>query len=450
MNTKLNKISQFITDGYANFTARLGLRTDHLTKSGTYVWDGLVNERMTLEYMYSGSWVAKAAIEVPARDMTRAGVSFTGVEQKETAILQKSLVDLDIWNSIRECIMWARLYGGCIGYLQVDGQDPSTPLDLDTVSKDQFLGIEVLSRWQVTPSVGQMIDSGLDKGLPEYYMSVFDNSIYSKPYTIHHSRVIRFIGITVPWYQKIALLFWGQSVLVNIHSRIKAYDMVNTMIDQLANKAHLRTFKVKGMRELLATGGADAQETLLNYVQLMRETQSTEDITVIDSEDDFDAIPYNFQGLKDLLEIEGEQLSGALGIPQSKLFGRQADGLGATHTGDISYYYANIECDRESQLRRPVGKILELISRSKLGMPLPEDFSFTFDSLEQLDDATIADLGTKTTNSVATALDKNIITPDEAREQLKKSSKVTDLFGELEGPAPAPKVTEGEPKSDDE
>ena len=446
MNTKLNKISQFIADSYQNITARLGVRTDNLTKDGLYEWDGLVNERQQLEYMYSGSWLARAAIEVPAKDMTRVGVSLTGLEQKENAIIQKTIRDLDIWNSLRECIMWARLYGGCIGYIRINGQDPSTPLDLNTISKDQFEGIEPLSRWQVTPSLGHMIEGGIDNGLPEFYTSVFDNSMYAKPYTIHHSRCIRFIGITVPSYMKLQLNYWGQSILVNVHPRIKAYDMINTMIDQISNKAHLRTLKIKDMRSILVAGGEDAQNALLSYVQLMRETQSTEDITLIDSEDDFSAIPYNFQGLKDLMEIEGEQLSGALGIPQSKLFGRQADGLGATHTGDISYYYANIECDRESTLRRPVGKVLELIARSKLGKPLPEDFDFIFDSLEQLDDATIADLGTKTTNSVGTALDKNIITPDEAREQLRKSSKITKLFGELEGSAPEPKQIEPDTK----
>ena len=446
MSTFLAKLQ----DGYQNLAARLGLKTNNLTKAGNYEWDGLVNERMTLEYMYSGSWVAKAAIEVPAQDMTRVGVTLTGIEQQEAAIIQKAVRDLDIWNSLRECIMWARLYGGCIGYMRISGQDPTTPLDMNTVDIDQFEGIEVLSRWQVTPQLGDPIIGGVDHGLPKYYTSVFDNTMYAKPFTIHHSRVIRFIGITVPWYQKIALLFWGQSVLVNIHSRIKAYDMINTMIDQISNKAHLRTLKIKGMREVLATGGEDAESMLLNYVQLMRETQSTEDITLIDGDDIFEAIPYNFAGLKELMEIEGEQLSGALGIPQSKLFGRQADGLGATHTGDISYYYANIECERENRLRRPLNKILALISRSKLGKPLPEDFDFIFDSLEQLDDATIADLGTKTTNSVAAALDKNIITVNEAREQLRKSSKITKLFGELEGDIAEPEVTEGEPKSDDE
>jgi len=422
-----------LQDGYQNVVARLGIKTNNITRSGTYQWDPLINQRMELEYMYTGSWVARSAIDIPAKDMTRTGVTLQGIDPNDEKKLQKAILDLDIWNSLCSCIKQARLYGGCIGYIRIAGQDPSTPLDLNTIDLDQFEGIETLSRWQVTPAIQDPIIGGVDHGLPSFYISVFDNVFYQKPFTIHHSRVIRFIGIEVPWYQKIALLMWGQSLLVNIHSRIKAYDMVNTMIDQISNKAHLRTLKIKGMREVLATGGSDAEEMLLNYVQLMRETQSTEDVTLIDGDDEFDAIPYNFAGLKELLEIEGEQLSGATGIPQSKLFGRQADGLGASHAGDIELYYGNLEADRERILRRPLGKILDIISRSVLGRPLPDDFTFTFDSLWQLSDVEVADLGSKLVETITNAYKSQLITSEEARAELTKTSLLTKLFSELEG-----------------
>lgn len=427
----MNKILTKIWDGYNNFASRLGLQTDNMTKHGTYQWDPLVNERMTLEYMYSGSWIAKAAIEMPAHDMTRVGVTLQGLPVKDNKLLQHAILDLNIWPSLCECIKWARLYGGCLGYIRIDGQDPSTPLDFSTIGVGQFQGIDPMSRWQITPSIAHMVEEGPEYGLPQFYTSVFDNSLYSKPFTIHHSRVIRFIGIEVPWFQRIALLFWGQSLLVNIRPQIQAYDSIKTMIDQLANKAHLRTLRVKGMRDLLATGGEDGEEELMKYVTAMRMTQSSEDITVIDGDDEFGAIPYNFAGLKDVMEICGEQIAAATGIPQSKLFGRQADGLGASHTGDNINYLANLESERENRLRRPIGKILDVLSMSILGKPLPEDFSFTFDSLDQMDDKEVAELGSKFTDTIIKTYQAGLITSEEARKELSELSLMTKLFDDL-------------------
>lgn len=421
-----------ITDGYTNAMARLGIGTQNLTSGGHYKWDGLVNNRQELEHMFMYSWVAKQAIELPAKDMTRAGITLLGLDEDEVKILQRAIIKKNIWRQLFKVISWARLYGGALCYIRIDGQDPSTPLDINTITKKQFVGLDILSRWQVTPSIGQMIRdnySGQDE--PEYYMSVIDNSLTTKPFQIHHSRVIKFIGNDVPWLQKIALLFWGQSVLVNIHSQIKSYDAIKTMIDQMANKAHIRTLKIEGMKELLAMGGEDGEAELMKYVNAIRLTQSTEDITVIDSNDDFEAAQYNFAGLKDIMEIAGEQISGATGIPQAKLFGRQADGLGASHAGDQDFYLANIENERELELRIPLTRIFDVLSLSELGKPLPDEFSFTFDSLEQLNDDDVSKLGSETINTIATAFEKNLISQEEAREQLVESSVVTKLFYNL-------------------
>ena len=434
---KLNKFFRAISDGYQNVVARLGLKADNLTSSGKYEWDGLVNNRQQLEYIYSYSWIARKIIEVPAADMTKRGVTLQGISPKDSSLIQKQVVDLGIWNSLKEAIMWARLYGGAICLIDIDGQDTSTPLDLDSIGPNQFRGLSVLSRWQLTPSTTQLIDEGTFKGEPEFYTSVFDNTIYSKPYTIHHSRVIKFVGITVPWFQKISLMFWGQSVIVNLHARIKAYDMCSAMLDQLSNKAHLRVFKIKGLRQLLATGGADAEADIQNYVALMRDTQSTEDINAIDSEDSLEMNSYAFTGIKELMEIQGEQLSGASGIPQSKLFGRPADGLGASQAGDIEIYHGSLESERESVLRKPLSIVLDIISRSTLSKPLPDDSSFTFDSLYSLDNIEQAQVADSTTNTITRAVDAKVITIGEARKEFKRTSLVTGVFSDLDDAIPS-------------
>ena len=113
-------------------------------------------------------------------------------------------------------------------------------------------------------------------------------------------------------------------------------------------------------------------------------------------------------------------------------FGRQSDGLGATHTGDITNYYAELDSKRESQLREPLNKIFEILSYSVLGKELPDDFDFTFDSLEKVDDQERADLSTKMTDNVVKTYSAKLVTLEEARKQLRLNGDITHQFQELE------------------
>ena len=438
--TKTSLLKQ-ISDGYQNMMLKLGLKQSS-TGAATYNWDPLINNRQQLEYMFSYSFVARQAIEIPAKDMTRTGITIQGLNNLDNKKIQKEITVKEFWPRLGEALCWARLYGGAILFMRIDGQDPSTPLDINTIGLGQFVGFEVLSRWQVNPSIGHVInDGGPNHGEPESYMSVFDNSMYALPYTIHHSRVIKLVGIKVPWFQRLQLMFWGQSVLVNIRPQITSYDAISASIDQMAHKSHQRVFKIKGMKEQITIGGEEGEQNIANYVQNVRNFQSNEDITAIDAEDDYVALTHNFTGLKDLLESKGEQISAATGIPQSKLFGRPADGLGASQAGDIELYYSNLESDRERDLRTPVNRVLEVLSRSTLGRPLPEDSSFTFDSLYTLDNKETSELASNVSDIIIRNKEANIITVGEARAELQRNHLQTRMFSELD-PLPPTELTE--------
>ena len=364
--------------------------------------------------------------------MCRAGITIHGIDPLESKKIQKTITTLGVWSSIQEAIKWGRLYGGSLAYIMIDGQDPATPLDIDTIDLQQFKGLTVYSRWQVMPSLTQMITDGAGRNEPEYYTSVFDSFVNNIPFTIHHSRVIKFVGIQVPWFMRLQLQFWGQSVIVNLHSRIKSFDMTSALLDQLSNKSFLRVFKIKGLRQLLATGGEDAETDIMRYVNQMGDLQSSEDISVIDADDDLSAITsINFTGLRDLVEIQEEQLAGASGIPQDKLFGRTASGLNASNSGDIEIYHGSLEAERENDLRLPFMKLLDIISMSTLGYKLPDDASFTFDSLYTLDNLEKAEVAAKITDTISKAKESGLITVKEAREELKQQHLVTSMFGNL-------------------
>ncbi|MFX6330891.1 phage portal protein, partial [Acinetobacter baumannii] len=67
------------------------------------------------------------------------------------------MVSLGIWDKLCETGKWARLYGGAIAVMLIDGQDLSTPLRIEAIGKDQFKGLVVMDRWMVAPPVGNVV-----------------------------------------------------------------------------------------------------------------------------------------------------------------------------------------------------------------------------------------------------------------------------------------------------
>ena len=72
--------------------------------------------------------------------------------------------------------------------------------------------------------------------------------------------------------------------------------------------------------------GVIGYEALLKNIDLIRQFQSNEGMTLMDSRDKFETHQYSFSGLDDILSQFAEQISGAVGIPLVRLFGQSPSG----------------------------------------------------------------------------------------------------------------------------
>ena len=156
--------------------------------------------------------------------------------------------------------------------------------------------------------------------------------------------------------QRIAENGWGQSVLERLWDRLIAFDSVTQGAAQLVYKAHLRTYAVEGLREIIGIGGK-ALDGLVKQIEMIRMYQSNEGMTLMDSKDKFEAHQYSFSGLSDMMLQFGQQISGALGIPLTRLFGQSPAGLNSTGESDIRMYYDNVKQEQERRLRVGVGML---------------------------------------------------------------------------------------------
>jgi phage-related protein (TIGR01555 family) len=398
-------------DGFANFTARLGYGAENQISQGFYMLGNFVSrKRQELEAAYRGNWMIGAVVDCIAEDMTKKPPEMVcDFTPDDISRLNKEIGRLNIFHDLCNTIKWARLFGGGLAVMMIDGQNLSTPLRIETIRPGQFRGLLVLDRWLVNPPMNDLVtDFGPDYGMPRFYDIIGDAAVLPNA-RVHHSRVIRFDGIELPYYQKRFENMWGESVVERMYDRLIAFDSITHGAAQLVFKAHLRGIGVKGLREALSIGGK-AEESVIKMFDYIRLMQSNEGLTLLDSEDEFWTHQYTFAGLSDMLIQAGQQVAGACGIPMVRLFGMSPAGLNATGESDLRNYYDRINKDQATYLLPAIErKLYPVLSMSALGKPLPDDFDLVFPSLWQMTDKERVDMAKAVGEAVAAARNAGLV-----------------------------------------
>lgn len=425
-NGSAARSTQATADSYDNFMARVGMQQPNQHAASSYRANFTSRNRLQIEWAYRSSAIIGSAVDAVADDMTRKGVRITSeIDPKARGVIESLFDDIELWDRINDTLKWSRLYGGAVGFIMIEGQAPFTPLRLETIGKGRFKGVLPLDRWMINPSLQRRIkEMGPHLGKPEFYDVVTTGSGIPA-WRIHHSRLIRFDGITLPYQQAQTENEWGMSIIERIWDRLTAFDSATMGAAQLVYKAHLRTMKIKKLRELIAMGGP-AYEALLKNMDLVRLLQSNEGLTLLDAEDTFETHQYSFTGLDDVISQFAEQISGATGIPLVRLFGQSPKGF-ATGDADLANYYDTIGSQQERRLRQPLRKLFDVMYRSELGEPLPDDFTFEFNPLWQMSDVDRSTVAVNTVNAISTAYNDGLMTRKAAMTDLREASDVTGI-----------------------
>lgn len=89
---------------------------------------------------------------------------------------------------------------------------------------------------------------------------------------------------------------------------------------------------------------------------------------IIDKDDDFSTHQYTFSGLSDVYQqFIMPDISGAAGIPVTRLFGRSPAGLNATGESDLQNYYDKIEEKARKCIETNSRKIITNNSNEHMG-----------------------------------------------------------------------------------
>ncbi len=411
-------------DGFDNMAAHLGLGQSNPLAGSTYKRNvPLTAQRTVLDAMYRTSWVVGRMVDVVAEDMVRGGIDVQSeLTPGEVDELMRYMRRMGVYARLSDTLKWSRLYGGAMAVMLIDGADNATPLRLEEITQDSFKGLYVLDRYQVIPGSELVTDLGPGMGYPAYY-TINNDAALTGTYKVHASRVLRFVGIELPWQERVSEQHWGASVVERAYERILALDSSTHGSANMMLRGFLRTIGIKGLREILAAGGK-AEKALYRMFDAIRYMQTSEGITLLDAEDIFQTHNWTFAGVYDALQAFAEQIAGATGIPLVRLLGQSPKGF-STGEADLRMYYDTILTAQDNALRPIIETLLPVMSMSLWGKPLPAGTQFDFRSLWQPTEMDKATIATNDAQSVAGLYGAGLINDEQALTELRDAGRVT-------------------------
>lgn len=423
-----------VKDAFINPVAKLGLGMDNLLSGTDYTRSRFTQDYNLMVTLYRTHWIVKKIIDVVANDMTKAGIKITTYLEPDIVKRVMSCIKRrKVEKSLNELVRWGRLFGGAGAVMLIDGQDEilDQPLDINTIMLNDFKGLLVFDRWSgITPCMTEFVSDldSVDFGLPKYYnVQVAEGQAIK----VHHSRVLRYVGRALPRWEKEVEQYWGASELETVIEEISKRDNTSFNIAQLVFLANLRILKMSDLGDGLTLNDTKAQSDIYNTLQAQNSLMSSFGLYVMNKDDDFDTKAYSFSGLAEIMQQFMLDISGATGIPATKMYGRSPEGLNATGESDMQNYYEMISENQSTSLEDNWNKLLPVIFMSELGF-VPDDLDFEFESIENVKDDEIADLIAKKSDSIIKGYEANLITQKEAREELKEIGQGFDIFSNID------------------
>ena len=424
MNYELKKRS-FARDGYSNTAAFLG-KDSVLLSAGTFVRSGLTSDPELLTAMYRESWLTMRIIDMPSEDMTRAWYRLTAdLKEEEIHALRRLEARHSIKQEITNALRWARLYGGSLALMVIRGEEDrlDQPLDRDMLLPGCFQGLLVLDRTQgIEPSEELVSDlDDPDFGLPASYTVNLNMEGYSSV-TLHHSRVLRFVGRELPRAETIRERYWGASEMEHIQDELLKRSAASANIAQLIFQANITTLKMADFGDLLGTGTEEQRRNLEYAMETENRFRTSFGLQLMSRDDCLENHPYPFAGLSEIYEQFMMDMAGAAEIPATRLFGRSPQGMNATGESDLRNYYDMIAQMQERMLRPALEKLLPVMAVSCWGF-VPEDLEIVFEPVMTSSPAERAELVQKLSGDVIEGYKCGLFTREQAIAELKSRGR---------------------------
>ena len=298
----------------------------------------------------------------------KIGGDESSTTQKQITEFEESLKALKAHAAIAEAIQLQRLYGGAVIVPLLDDgtQDYTEPLDVKRIRSVE--GFAVLSRHEAVPHDFNI----LDYSKPTHYRIstsqklTNDQTETTVDLTLHHSRVIRFDGIYLPWRMRSRNTGWGMSCLQLIWDAYKRYESSMSGLEDMIQDSDLFVHKMPGLFKRLA-GGGGGEEAMRRRLEANVMARSNYGGMAIDTEEEVAFLSRALSNLAQATQPFVEELQAATGWPASILMGNSPGGLGKEGRFEERVWASIVEKWQEVYCRNPITELFTLLLHAKTG-----------------------------------------------------------------------------------
>ena len=291
-----------VFDAFQNMAARTGFGTPSLLETTQYPLTRMSQNYILMNALYRGSWIVRKIIDMVVGDCTKNWYSLTSQIEPDWIDRYQCLErTTKTKKAICDAWCWARLYGGAAAIMMIQGHEKilAEPLDYDDIIPNSYKGLLVLDRWSgITPGAEQITDiSSPDFGQPASYRI---NTETGASYQVHASRVLRFVGRKLPFWERTAEVQWGESEIEVVYEELKKRDNTSYNIANLIFLACIKVFKMKGMSQILSSASPAIMQNVYNNISSLNQMMSSQGMALIGDTDDLAIQQYSFNGINDV------------------------------------------------------------------------------------------------------------------------------------------------------
>ena len=419
-----------VQDAFSNPLFRLGYGSQSPLEATEYPLTRMTDNYALLNSLYRDNWVVQNVVGIIPDDMTKKWFALAG------AVGPEHLKELDrvqrvtaLRERVNEGLRWGRLYGGAAGLIMIRGQEGmlGQPLELESIYPGTFQGLYILDRWQgVVPGIELVFEGG--EPVPAYYS--ITNARGNTVAKVHHSRLVRFTGRDLPFLERVAELYWGESEVEALYNDVVKHDNVAANMAALTFRANVDTMEVQNLDQLFSVTSGEQQRRFWNVMQAQSVMKSNFGMQLVNRGDQIKNTQYTFTGLQEVYDSMCLDLSGASRIPVTKLFGRSPAGMNATGESDLRNYYDYVDTLREAKLRPILEKLLPVLAMSAWGA-VPDGLDITFPPLWTPTAAEVAEIALKKAQAIRDTFQAGLFRADTAQRELKKLADETGMFDSI-------------------
>lgn len=409
-----NSIVKIVKDGFKNVMKGLGTSKDP-REQVTYQ-QGMMITQVTANNLYVYNWLAAKVVDVPIDDATRKWRNLLIPDADKKKEIEDALKEFDVKGNINLASKWARVFGGSVILAIIEGDDQEDPLDIEKIKPDTLKNFIVLDRYNIYPDIINRDILSDNFGKPEYY------TVSRGGQRIHHTRLVKFEGVTPTIMELERENYWGNSIFTKIYEPISDSQITSQSINNLVYESNVDVYRINGFNALVAEGSDDI---VVKRLKLASEMKSIINGIALDKEDEYDKKTNTFTQLPEIDDRAMQKVSGASNIPMTKLLGISPSGMNATGESDLLNYYDYVQAIQENDLRPKIDWMDSIIvASSSLSN---EPFEYEFKPLKQLTEVEQATVDYQNAQRDQLYLDQDIVEASDVLAELAETGTYVSI-----------------------